>query len=792
MDSIPLQPSSPPSSSSSSLDQSEVLSSSLPSESSQRAHFPSASLTPEDALPLAQASLIDAFCLDSSVDSSHSSATPPPAEKQGPEEEKKQTRVCEETSQQEASTDHSPRRDEKSGILGARDVSASPYIQKDEAGNIPRQDTPTSSSPVNELPSLLSFPCSPATSAEVLSLVATTASSAFGSSSTRSKDEYSVSDDSCSSSGLRKRRCLPTATSSAPIGEDSVHTPRPSNATRGFRARRPSHSHSCVGSSSTPSPCQREEDLLLHKAGISPSSGTSQRYGKRRTKVKECLLRRREKRWRENDSLGNNIRGAEWSIDGNAFLTWNDDSIVRLFACPGREEGEEEAGCQLQKDDSEASSSSFSSTSTRELHPWTSVNEGELIFQCAWYPRLDWSQPSTFSYAVASRDHPIHLYSGVDSSLLSSYSCFNHLDEITHGFSLAFHPSQPYLLVGAISGVRLFHLERPGRQMKDMLFATRRARQGQKGIISCVDYKREGPSADKLFACGSYSQSVCTYTADEERRHKNCRQQVPIVKPVHSLLDEETLPWGGVTQVKFVGEYLLVSGHRQDDTLRCWDLRMPYQPLLRLFRKTSGSSQRFSFDFLPPHSAHIKDRGREPRNILVTGDETGEISFFDLTTAACISKIPHLYDQRKQECQFYGSPMQTEDQHENKEDRRAACAVVVATCHPADPLLLTASSPNGPYLDFRASRSSSFSSSRSTSPPRSAVGQQVTLTPPIEKQKNTTWNKDDVARQHRSGEKRIERKEENKRVLGEGSEAPKQKGRRGEDPSCIRIWRFGD
>lgn len=83
---------------------------------------------------------------------------------------------------------------------------------------------------------------------------------------------------------------------------------------------------------------------------------------------------------------------------------------------------------------------------------------------------------------------------------------------------------------------------------QDMLFATRRARQGQKGIISCVDYKRQGPSAEKLFACGSYSQSVCTYAADEEARRRP-HQHSAIVKPVHSLLDEETLPWGGVTQV---------------------------------------------------------------------------------------------------------------------------------------------------------------------------------------------------------------------------------------------------
>ncbi|CBZ56302.1 hypothetical protein NCLIV_067270 [Neospora caninum Liverpool] len=186
---------------------------------------------------------------------------------------------------------------------------------------------------------------------------------------------------------------------------------------------------------------------------------------------------------------------------------------------------------------------------------------------------------------------PIHLYSGIDCSLLASYSCYNHLDEVAHAYSLLFHPTKPRLFAGGISGVRIFDLERPGRQVKDILFATRRAKQGQKGIISCMDFKQVGPGANQLFACGSYSPSVCVYTEEGGGR----RSGVPYTTPTHCLLDKAT-SWGGVTQVKFVGEHLLVAGHRQDGTMRCWDLRRPSSPLSRLARETTQSSQKFAFD----------------------------------------------------------------------------------------------------------------------------------------------------------------------------------------------------
>nr|CEL71064.1 TPA: WD40 repeat containing protein [Neospora caninum Liverpool] len=359
----------------------------------------------------------------------------------------------------------------------------------------------------------------------------------------------------------------------------------------------------------------------------------------------------------------NCLRGAIWSVDGSAFLTWSEDAVVRLFATPEEEMAEKTERTPF------------------TLESWTCADEGELIFDCSWFPRLDWTQPRTYSYAVTSRDHPIHLYSGIDCSLLASYSCYNHLDEVAHAYSLLFHPTKPRLFAGGISGVRIFDLERPGRQVKDILFATRRAKQGQKGIISCMDFKQVGPGANQLFACGSYSPSVCVYTEEGGGR----RSGVPYTTPTHCLLDKAT-SWGGVTQVKFVGEHLLVAGHRQDGTMRCWDLRRPSSPLSRLARETTQSSQKFAFD-----TCSFTDEDEGEITALVTGDELGQISFFSLSSWKCI--YTHANDHR-------GGPSNP--------------AVVATAFHPRRALLLTAAGSRR-FHDFTASTSSSPSLSSAPS-----------------------------------------------------------------------------
>ncbi|ESS34634.1 putative guanine nucleotide-binding protein [Toxoplasma gondii VEG] len=354
----------------------------------------------------------------------------------------------------------------------------------------------------------------------------------------------------------------------------------------------------------------------------------------------------------------NCLRGTAWSVDGSAFLTWSEDAVVRLFATPEEDTSERAEGF----------------VDVPALDPWTCADEGELIFDCLWFPSLDWTQPRTYSYAVTSRDHPIHLYSGIDCSLLASYSCYNHLDEVAHAYSLLFHRTKPRLFAGGISGVRIFDLERPGRQLHDILFATRRAKHGQKGIISCMDFKASGPGANKLFACGSYSQSVCVYTEDCGGR----RGALPYTAPTHCLLDTAT-SWGGVTQVKFVGENLLVSGHRQDGVMRCWDLRKPDTPLARLGRATTQSSQKFAFDSRP-----LTDEDEGEITALVTGDELGQISFFSLSSWKCI----------------YAHANAHHGDHINP------AAVVAAAFHPRRSLLLTAAGSRR-FHDFAASTCSS-------------------------------------------------------------------------------------
>ncbi|PFH31321.1 putative guanine nucleotide-binding protein [Besnoitia besnoiti] len=423
--------------------------------------------------------------------------------------------------------------------------------------------------------------------------------------------------------------------------------------TQGLRRVRPAAaSLACPAAAAAPFGAESGRAHAAQFASLANCAGRA-RQSKR---AREDTHRRRRRR----NGNENCLRGAAWSVDGSAFLTWSEDAVVRLFATP-EEEDLDFAGTE-------------DSAAPATMDPWTYADEGELIFDCAWFPRLDWAQPRTYSYAVTSRDHPVHLYSGIDSSLLGTYSCYNHLDEVAHAYSLLFHPQKPLLLAGGISGVRTFDLERPGRQTQDLRFATRRAKQGQKGIISCMDFKRDGAGANRLFACGSYSQSVCVYSEEGSGR----RNATPFTTPTHCLLDKDT-SWGGVTQVKFVGDNLLASGHRQDSVLRCWDLRKPDAPMLRLRRETAQSGQKFAFDtclFADPEEGDIF--------LLVTGDELGQMSFFSLASGRCIST----------------------QSNARAADAARPAACVAASFHPRRPLLLTAVGSRQ-FDDFTSSTASS-------------------------------------------------------------------------------------
>jgi hypothetical protein len=59
------------------------------------------------------------------------------------------------------------------------------------------------------------------------------------------------------------------------------------------------------------------------------------------------------------------------------------------------------------------------------------------------------------------------MWNAETGKLHATYSPYNHLDEVTHAFSLAFDPAREgRLYAGFDSCIRVFDLSRPGRQIE--------------------------------------------------------------------------------------------------------------------------------------------------------------------------------------------------------------------------------------------------------------------------------------------------------------------------------------
>lgn len=79
---------------------------------------------------------------------------------------------------------------------------------------------------------------------------------------------------------------------------------------------------------------------------------------------------------------------------------------------------------------------------------------------------------------------------------------------------------------------------------------------------------------------------------------------------------------GGVTQLKWITDLLFVSGHRQDNYLRLWDLRMLEQGPIKRLRRSCRTNQRVYIDVMG--------------DCVISGDDSGYLNWYDVS--------PFIYD----------------------------------------------------------------------------------------------------------------------------------------------------
>ncbi|CAG8433432.1 1776_t:CDS:10 [Diversispora eburnea] len=270
----------------------------------------------------------------------------------------------------------------------------------------------------------------------------------------------------------------------------------------------------------------------------------------------------------------NFFKAAKWSPDGSCILTSSNDNILRVF---------------------DLNSNVFEVSEELDLNPSLSIHSGETIYEFCWYPLM--SNPATCCFLSSSRDHPIHLWDAFTGKSRCSFTIINHRDQVVGPNSLSFN------LDGSKNMIKMYDSNRPGYDgIECPTTTTRKSRDGQKGIISCLAFN---PDFSGLYAAGSYSQTIGLY--DESNN-----------KLLYLLRGSKSEPIGSVTQVLFSpdGNYLF-SASRRDNHIRCWDIRNSGEILYNLYRQ-GDTNQRMSFD--------IDNTGR----YLITGDQYGKIMIYDL------------------------------------------------------------------------------------------------------------------------------------------------------------------
>jgi len=146
----------------------------------------------------------------------------------------------------------------------------------------------------------------------------------------------------------------------------------------------------------------------------------------------------------------------------------------------------------------------------------------------------------------------------------------------------------------------VFDVSRPGLAIATRATSkTRRSREGQRGIISCIDFS---PDYSGLYAAGSFAGSTGLYVEN--------------TPGLIALLGGHT---GGVTQVRFSHDGLyLFTAARCDGRILLWDARNTCE-VLASFERRAGTNQRIGFDL------SADSRG------LITASQDGRVLAYDCT-----------------------------------------------------------------------------------------------------------------------------------------------------------------
>ncbi|KAK9906702.1 hypothetical protein WJX75_006470 [Coccomyxa subellipsoidea] len=287
----------------------------------------------------------------------------------------------------------------------------------------------------------------------------------------------------------------------------------------------------------------------------------------------------------------NFLKGVKWSPDGACLLTASEDNWLRIYDLPAE---------ALEQGSLETADHGSAAAVPDNLPAVLYLDEGETIYDYAWYPGMLASEPSSCVFASTARAHPLHLWDAVSGQLRATYRAYDAVDEVTAAYSVAFSRDGTRMLGGYNKAIRIFDTSRPGRFYTEIVTHSKKSH-GLQGIVSCMASNEDGSG---MMAAGAYSGDAAVM---DERTGEL----------LYVLQGQK----GGITQVQFSRDgNFLYTGARRDPDIFCWDVRFTSDVMYRMQRETVATNQRIQFD--------IEPCGRH----LATGGTDGKVLVFDLRT----------------------------------------------------------------------------------------------------------------------------------------------------------------
>ncbi|KAG5513855.1 hypothetical protein PMAC_000477 [Pneumocystis sp. 'macacae'] len=225
----------------------------------------------------------------------------------------------------------------------------------------------------------------------------------------------------------------------------------------------------------------------------------------------------------------NFVKQIQWSPDGTCLLSSSTDNIMRTFII---------------------SNNILEQNEISKLRYFSFTRFAESVYSYLWYSKMILN--------VSVRDHPIHLYNALFSTLKASYPLIDHCERFIAPNSLIFSLDGTRFIAGANNMLSIHALNMYGYGPISIFRTTRRnssfslSYPVQKGIISSLCLNNH-----KLLAAGTFNATVGIYSNEGEG-------------DIVSLFNVGD---GGVTQVLWLDDYKLLVVSRKSEKMSIWDIR---------------------------------------------------------------------------------------------------------------------------------------------------------------------------------------------------------------------------